>query len=138
MISWPQFRLNRVNAWIHSSDSPDDWVLASYSQTVLQAVAETEITLTSFDQARSRCAQLAQAAQASKKAADSTTIRLNRGTATLSDVLGAERIQFEAEDLLVESRKKTAIAMVAVFKNLGAGFGRTRKAQQDEKEGKDE
>src|SRR6266404_7474408 len=135
MISWPQFRLDRVNAWIHSSDSPDDRVLASYSQTVLQAVAETEITLTSFDQARSRCAQLAQAARASKKAAASTTIRFNRGMATFSEVLDAERTQFEAEDLLAESREKTAIAMVAVFKTLGAGFGRARKAQQDKKEG---
>ena len=122
MISWPQFRLNRVNAGILSSDSPDEQVLASYSQTVLQAVAETEITFTSFDQARSRCARLAQAARASKKAADSTIIRFNRGMATFSEVLDAERTQFEAEDLLVESRAKTATAMVAVFKALGAGF----------------
>jgi outer membrane protein, multidrug efflux system len=122
MISWPQFRLNRVNAGILSSDSPDEQVLASYSQTVLQAVAETEITFTSFDQARSRCARLAHGARASKKAADSTIIRFNRGMATFSEVLDAERTQFEAEDLLVESRAKTATAMVAVFKALGAGF----------------
>ena len=121
MISWPQFRVNRVNAQILSSDSPDERVLASYSQTVLQAVAETEITLTSFDQARSQCARLVQAAEARKNAADSTTIRFNRGTATFSEVLDAERTQFEAEDLLVESRAETAIAMVAVFKTLGAG-----------------
>jgi multidrug efflux system outer membrane protein len=122
MISWPQFRLNRVNAGILSSDSPDERVLASYMQTVLQAVAETEMTLTSFDLARSRCARLAQAAQASKKAADSTRIRFNRGIATFSELLEAERTQVEAEDLLVESRAKTATAMVAVFKALGAGF----------------
>jgi multidrug efflux system outer membrane protein len=122
MISWPQFRLNRVNAQILSSNSPDQQVLASYSQTVLQAVAETEIALTSFDQARSQCARLAQAAQATKKAADSTTIRFNRGIATFSEVLEAEHTQFEAEDLLVESRAKTATAMVALFKALGAGF----------------
>jgi outer membrane protein, multidrug efflux system len=122
MISWPQFRLNRVNAGILSSDSPDEQVLASYSQTVLQAVAETEITFTSFDQAQSRCARLAQSARASKKAADSTIIRFNRGMATFSEVLDAERTQFGAEDLLVESRANTAIAMVAVFKALGAGF----------------
>jgi len=122
MISWPQFRLNRVNAQILSSDSSDQQVLASYSQTVLQAVAETETTLMSFDQARSQCARLAQAAQASKNGADSTTIRFNRGIATFSEVLDAERTQFEAEDLLVESWAKTATAMVAVFKTLGAGF----------------
>ena len=96
--------------------------MASYSQTVLQAVAETEITLTSFDQARSHCARLAQAAQASKNAADSTTIRFNRGIGTFSEVLDAERAQFEAEDILVQSRAETATAMVAVFKALGAGF----------------
>jgi len=122
MISWPQFRLNRVNAQILSSDSPDERVLASYSQTVWQAAAETEITLTSFDHARSQCARLAQAAQASKNAADSTTIRFNRGIGTFSEVLDAERAQFEAEDILVESRAETATAMVAVFKALGAGF----------------
>jgi multidrug efflux system outer membrane protein len=122
MISWPQFRLNRVNAQILSSDSPDQQVLASYSQTVLQGVAETEITLMSFDQARSQCARLAQAAQASKNAADSATIRFNRGIGTFSEVLDAERAQFEAEGLLVESRAETATAMVAVFKALGAGF----------------
>jgi len=121
MISWPQFRLNRVNAQILSSDHPDEQVLASYSQTVLQAVAETEIMLTSFNQARSQCARLAQAAQASKNTADSTTIRFNRGIGTFSEVLDAERAQFEAENLLVESRAETATAMVAVFKALGAG-----------------
>jgi outer membrane protein, multidrug efflux system len=122
MISWPQFRLNRVNARILSGDFPDEQVLASYAQTVLQAVAETEITLTSFDQARSQCARLVQVAQVSKNAADSTTIRFNRGTATFSEVLDAERTQFEAENLLVESREETATAMVAVFKALGVGF----------------
>jgi multidrug efflux system outer membrane protein len=122
MISWPQFRLNRVNAQILSSNSPDQQVLASYSQTVLQAVAETEIALTSFDQARSQCARLAQAAQASRNAANSATIRFNRGIGTFSEALDAERAQFEAEDLLVESRAKTATAMVALFKALGAGF----------------
>ena len=76
----------------------------------------------SFDQARSQCARLAQAAQASKNGADSTTIRFNRGIATFSEVLDAERTQFEADDLLVESLAKTATAMVAVFKALGAGF----------------
>jgi multidrug efflux system outer membrane protein len=76
----------------------------------------------SFDQSRAQCARLAQAAQASKNAAASTTIRFNRGIATFSEVLDAERTQFEAEDLLVESRAKTATAMVAVFKALGAGF----------------
>ena len=121
MISWPQFRLNRVNAQILSSDPPDEQVLASYSQTVLQAVAETEITLASFNQARSQCARLAQAAQASKNAADSSTIRFNRGIGTFSEVLDAERAQFEAENLLVESRAETATAMIAVFKALGAG-----------------
>ncbi len=123
MISWPQFRLNRVNTQILSSDSPDEQVLASYSQTVLQAVAETEIMLTSFDQARSQCARLAQAARASKNAADSTTIRFDRGIGTFSEVLEAERAHFKAEDTLVESRAETATAMVAVFKALGAGFG---------------
>jgi len=122
MISWPQFRLNRVNAQILSSDSPDQQVLASYSQTVLQGVAETEITLMSFDQARSQSARLAQASQTSKNAADSATIRFNRGIGTFSEVLDAERAQFEAEDILVESRAETATAMVAVFKALGAGF----------------
>jgi len=115
MISWPQFRLNRINAQILSSDSSDQQVLASYSQTVLQAVAETAITITSFDHARSQCARLAQAAQASKNAAESTTIRFNRGIDTFSEVLDGERAQFEAEDILVESRAKTATAMVAVF-----------------------
>lgn len=122
MISWPQFRLNRVNAQILSSDSPDEQVLASYRQTVLQAVAEAEITLTSFDQAQSQSARLAQVAQASKNAADSTTIRFNCGTANFSEVLDAERFKFEAEDLLVQSWAKSATAMVAVFKTLGSGF----------------
>ena len=138
MISWPQFRLNRVNAQILSSDSPDQQVLASYSQTVLQAVAEAEIRLMSFDQARSQCARLAEAAQASRNAANSATIRFNRGIGTFAEALDAERAQFEAEDLLVERREKTAIAMVGVFKTLGAGFGRSRKSQQDEKEDRDE
>ena len=138
MISWPQFRLNRVNAQILSSDSPDQQVLASYSQTVLHAVAETEITLMSFDQARSQCARFARAAEAGRNAANSATIRFNRGIGTFSEALDAERAQFEAEDLLVERREKTAIAMVAVFKTLGAGFGRSRKAQKDEKGDRDE
>jgi outer membrane protein TolC len=101
MISWPEFRLKRVNTQILSGDSPDEQVLASYRQTVLQAVAEAEITLTSFDQARSQSARLAQVAQASKNAADSTRIRFNCGIANFSDVLDAERTKFEAEDLLV-------------------------------------
>jgi outer membrane protein TolC len=88
------------------SDSPDQQVLASYSQTVLQAVAETEITLMSFDQARSQCARLAQAAQASKNAADSAAIRFNRGIGTFSEVLDAERAQFEAKIFALKVARK--------------------------------
>src|SRR5260221_11093003 len=91
MISSPQFRLNRVNAQILSSDSPDQQVLASYSQTVLEGVAETEIKLMSFDQARSQSARIAQESQTIKNAADSATIRFNRGIGTFSEVLDAER-----------------------------------------------
>jgi outer membrane protein TolC len=60
--------------------------------------------------------------QASKNDADSTTIRFNCAIAKFSEVLDAERTQFEAEDLLLETLGETATAMVAVFKTLGAGF----------------
>jgi multidrug efflux system outer membrane protein len=120
-VTWPAFNLGRVRAQIRASRARDDQALARYQQTVLTAIEETENALVALEQARARRDRLADAALASKHAAELAQIRFEGGLADFLQVLDAQRTQLDAEDRLAQSRTDTATATIALYKALGGG-----------------
>ncbi|HVW70430.1 MAG TPA: efflux transporter outer membrane subunit [Steroidobacteraceae bacterium] len=121
-ISWAAFDLGRVQAQVAQARARDDVALATYEQTVLRALEETENALVTHARARDSLAHVADAAEASATAARLARTRYEGGYVDFLEVLDAERTQLEAEDRLAQSRTDTATSLIAVYKALGGGW----------------
>jgi multidrug efflux system outer membrane protein len=121
-ISWAAFDLGRVRARIAGARAGADADLASYEQTVLKALEETENALVTHARARDRLVQLTAAAQERDTAAQIARARYEGGLVGFLDVLDAERAQLTAQDQLAQSRTDAATSLIAVYKALGGGW----------------
>jgi multidrug efflux system outer membrane protein len=121
-ISWAFLNLGRVRASIQASEARNDAALASYEQTVLRALEETEGALITFNRAQAAKASLNSAAQESKTAAGLARARFDAGVADFLTVLDAERRLLEDQDRLAQGETAAATSLVAVYKALGGGW----------------
>jgi multidrug efflux system outer membrane protein len=121
-ITWPALNLGRVKARVRASRARTDQALAFYEQTVLRAIEETENALVTSQRARERAEHLAQAAQASERAAELARLRFEGGVSDFLQVLDAERTLLEAQDRTAASRTAATTALVAVYKALAGGW----------------
>jgi multidrug efflux system outer membrane protein len=121
-ISWAAFDLGRVRQRIKQREAATDGALAKYEQTVLQALEETDASLTAYSKAIVKQQHLQASATASLEAARLARARYESGVADFLQVLDAERTALAAEDQLARSETQTATALLATYKALGGGF----------------
>jgi multidrug efflux system outer membrane protein len=121
-ISWAAFDLGRVHQRIKQREAAADGALAEYQKTVLQALEETDASLTTYAKSRIKQQRLQDSATASADAARLARARFDSGAADFLTVLDAERTVLEAEDQLAQSQTQTATALLAMYKALGGGF----------------
>jgi outer membrane protein, multidrug efflux system len=121
-ISWAAFDLGRVRQRIRQREAATDGALARYEQTVLQALEETDASLTAYSKAIVKQQHLQASASASLEAARLARARYESGVADFLQVLDAERTSLAAEDQLARSETQTATALLATYKALGGGF----------------
>jgi outer membrane protein, multidrug efflux system len=121
-ISWAAFDLGRVRAQVAGSRARADVALASYEQSVLRALEDTEDALVTHARTRSSLKDATDAAQASQTAARIARTRYEGGLVDFLEVLDAERTQLAAEDRLAQSRTEAATSLIAVYKALGGGW----------------
>ena len=121
-ISWAAFDLGRVRQRIKQREAATDRALAKYQQTVLQALEETDASLTAYSKAIVKQQHLQASATASLEAAKLARARYESGVADFLAVLDAERSALAAEDQLARSETQTATALLATYKALGGGF----------------
>jgi multidrug efflux system outer membrane protein len=121
-ISWAAFDLGRVYAQIDVNKARTKAQFATYEQTVLNALQETEDSLVQFGKQRARTGLLEEATTASLRASSLANERFRAGVATFLEVLDAQRVALEAESRFAESQTLTATAQVAIYKALGGGW----------------
>jgi multidrug efflux system outer membrane protein len=121
-IQWAAFDLGRVHQRIKQREAAADGALAQYQKTVLQALEETDASLTDYAKARVKQQHLQSSATASTEAATLARARFDNGVADFLTVLDAERTMLEAQDQLAQSETQTATALLAMYKALGGGF----------------
>ena len=124
-ISWAAFDLGRVMAEVAGSRARADASLATYEQTVLRALEETEDALVTHARTRDSLTDAVQAAQASETAAHIARTRYEGGLVDFLEVLDAERTQLADEDRLAQRRTDAATSLIAVYKALGGGWEMT-------------
>jgi outer membrane protein, multidrug efflux system len=124
-ISWAALDMGRVRAEVAASRAHADVALATYEQTVLRALEETEDALVTHARTRESLKDATDAAHASLKAARLARTRYEGGVVDFLAVLDAERTQLAAEDRLAQSRTEAATSLIAVYKALGGGWQMT-------------
>jgi multidrug efflux system outer membrane protein len=126
-ITWAALDIGRVHARIKSAGARADAQLANYERTVLSALEETENALVEWGREQARRDYLRQSSLASEEAAALARQRYEVGAADFLNVLDAERVLLEGQNQLAASETRTATALVAVYKALGAGWEFERK-----------
>ncbi len=121
-IQWAAFDLGRVRQQIKQREAATDRALAVYQQTVLQALEETDASMTAYVKAKVKQAHLQDSTTASLEAVTLARARYESGVADFLTVLDAERSALTAEDQLALSETQTATALLATYKALGGGF----------------
>jgi len=118
-ISWSAFDLGRVRARVRGSRAATDEAIATYEDTVLRALEETENALSSYHAEQERLIKLNDQARESKRAADIARLRYKEGVIDFLSLLDAERTQLQAEDAVAESERDVYVAVIALYKALG-------------------
>lgn len=118
-ISWSAFDLGRVRARIRGSGAAADAAAATYEETVLRALEETESAFANYHAQQERLVKLNDQARESKRAADIARLRYKEGVSDFLTLLDAERTQLQAEDAVAESERDVYVAVIAIYKALG-------------------
>ena len=120
-ISWAAFDLGRVRQRIKAADARADQSLATYEQTVLLALEETENALVALSRERRRSDYLAEAERSAAEAVQLTRQRYRDGIADYLSVLDAERTLLNLQEQLVTAQTLSATRLISVYKAFAAG-----------------
>jgi multidrug efflux system outer membrane protein len=121
-LQWAAFDFGHVQARIDQVKASQQGAVASYEQTVLRALEETENALVSYRETRHQLDYLGASAQASQRATELAHKRFDGGATDFLDVLDSERSQLEVEANLSRARTAAATGLIALYKALGGGW----------------
>ena len=121
-LTWPVLDFGRVRSRIAASEARAEQALASYEQSVAQALEETEGALTQFTRNAQQSERLEGAAGDAEDAARLAGLRFDAGSIDFLIVLDAQRQALAARDAFVQARVGQATALVAVYRALGGGW----------------
>lgn len=118
-ISWEGPDLRRVRADIDIADAETERAYQQYEQTVLQAFADVEVSLSNLRNETRRQQDLTRAVEAARRALDLAQIRFEEGFDDFLDVLDSQRTLLTAEDRLAENKLQTTRLTIAAYQELG-------------------
>jgi NodT family efflux transporter outer membrane factor (OMF) lipoprotein len=121
-LSWSFLDFGRNAAKVDQAKGARDEAEAQYRQSVLSALKDAEDSLSRFGHARETVGALAKVKQSADHAADLMQQRYKAGTATLIDVLDAERERVSADQNLAQTTAQMTNDFVALQKALGLGW----------------
>lgn len=121
--NWLVFDGGQTRGNIELQRGVTDEAFATYKQTVLIALQDTETALVNFTAEQRRRVSLADAVAANKEAVDLSMQLYSNGRTDFLNVLVAQRQLFVSEDALAQSETNVSTSLVALYKALGGGWG---------------
>ncbi|MBV8682974.1 MAG: efflux transporter outer membrane subunit [Caulobacteraceae bacterium] len=121
-INWTFPNQVGVRARIHYASAQSDAALASFDSTVLQALKETEQSLTTYGHELDHRQSLANAQDKARRALDMANGQFAAGAASPLDVLTSEQAVVSADAAVAASDAALIQDQVSVFKALGGGW----------------
>ena len=122
LLNWPVFQGGRLRANLRQADARARGAAIGYEKSVNAALLDAETALSNYAEELAAYASLETAASASLEAADIAQRLYEQGLADFLTVLDAEQRRDEAQDALSQSRTRSLLNMVRVYKALGGGW----------------
>jgi len=121
----PLLNFGRIQAGIDLTKSQQQEAYLAYEKAVLEALRETETTLTRYLKEEVRRQTLARAVADQRESVRLSQLRYKEGVITFLDVLDAQRVLYAAEIELARSEAETSTNLIAFYKALGGGANAT-------------
>lgn len=121
-LTQPLFQGGRIQGNINLTKAQSDEALATYAQTVLQAYAEVENTLTDENLLAQRLRALETATEQALEARRLAEDRYNRGLTDLITMLQTQRTAYQTESQLITVQRLRLNARIDLHLALGGGF----------------
>ncbi|MGQ3111541.1 MAG: TolC family protein, partial [Brevundimonas sp.] len=122
LISWSFPNIAVARARIAQTGALSEAALATFDQTVLTALQETETALSAYANELDRRTALTEARDEAARAAQLSRLRFNAGADSFLAVLDAERTLASADAALASSDALVTTYQIALFKALAGGW----------------
>ena len=122
LISWSFPNVFAARARIEQAGAASDAALATFDQTVLVALQETETALANYANELDRRSALQAARDQAASAARLSRLRFDAGADSFLTVLDAERTLASADAALAASDAQVTTYQIALFKALAGGW----------------
>jgi NodT family efflux transporter outer membrane factor (OMF) lipoprotein len=121
-VRWRVLDFGRIEGNVEIRTAAEEQAAAEYEATVLAGLREVEDALVLYAKERERRDALARAERASARAFSLANQLWSAGSTDFLSVLDAQRNLFLAQDALVQSDRRAALDLVALYKALGGGW----------------
>jgi multidrug efflux system outer membrane protein len=121
-MRWPILDFGRIRSNVDAANAREEEIAADYEITVLTSLREVEDALVAVEAEHARRTSLAAAEAASARAVSLANQLWSAGRTDFLSVLDAQRALFLAQAALVDSDRREASNVVALYKALGGGW----------------
>ncbi len=131
-INQPIFEGGKLFGNLHASKAARDIASENYQQTVLNALADAESALMTFDQAVKSSKNLYDAMQKNRILVRLTKKRYEKGLINLISLLNMQMQNIAAEVSYISSKTTALVDLIALYKSLGGGWEVKEKARMED------
>jgi NodT family efflux transporter outer membrane factor (OMF) lipoprotein len=121
-LSWNFIDFGRTRAAVHGAEAGRDVALAQYQGTVLSALRDANTSLSRYGYQRDSVLKLLAQEEAARHMAALMQQRRNAGTASLIDLLDAERSLCTVQQNTIEGQAELLKDFASLQKSLGLGW----------------
>ncbi len=121
-IRWDIFSGGRIRSRIRAEEARTNQLLASYEQTVLNALEESENAMVAFVKEGQRRERLAQAVNATQRSLALVMTQYTAGLTDFQNVLDTQRTLLVREDELAVAEGLVVGNLVRLYRALGGGW----------------
>ena len=121
-LQWDVLDFGRTRGAIRQAEAGRDEAAARYTHTVLAALQDANNALSRYGHQRDSVARLQQIEASADRSAKLMRQRYEAGASSLIDLLDTQRVQFSAQQNLVQGRAELLKDFVSLQKGLGLGW----------------
>ena len=118
----PIYEGGKLVGTYHATQAAQNMALASYQQTVLSALQDTESALISYSESLTTTYQRKESTQRYRKITDLSSDRYQTGLIGLIEYINSQRQLIAAEQSQLESDTFVLVDLIALYKALGGGW----------------